>query len=480
MSELSANPADRASGEDSHRTKGLLRLTMACNERCPFCNVPQEAYQRLTPPWEETLAELEEFVASGAQTLTVSGGEPTLLRKRLVQVVQLARERGLPFVELQTNAVLITPAYAQELADAGLTSAFVSFLSHEPEHHDALAGLPGAFASCLSGIDALLDVGVRVTLNPVTARRTQGLVAAYVDFVAERLPRVRFISMSAVQPHGRADGQAEELLPDYAVLGQSLREARVRAAHHGIELINPYCGLPACVGWDDDPEHCVEAIEALGGGWKRTPGLNNEGNKAHGPACTRCALRTRCGGAWHAYWEVRRGAGIAPPVQLGTPWGRPVEGEQVLFAPGGVTVAQWKALESAPGPTTWVWTDHLGPGDAGRLVRSRVTDVAFETSSLDPDALREPLTVLRRVVSAGRQELPQLRLRTWIALRVDAATNPTAVVRFGSLIGRVRLDGLRILSDGPVWRAIADALRREHPHLDVEAIEPPLMPLGSE
>ena len=31
-----------AATEQSHRTKGLLRLTMACNEQCPFCNVPAE------------------------------------------------------------------------------------------------------------------------------------------------------------------------------------------------------------------------------------------------------------------------------------------------------------------------------------------------------------------------------------------------------------------------------------------------------
>lgn len=49
-------------------------------------------------------------------------------------------------MELQTNAVLVTPALAGELAAAGLTSAFVSLLSHLPGEHDALAGLRGAFA----------------------------------------------------------------------------------------------------------------------------------------------------------------------------------------------------------------------------------------------------------------------------------------------------------------------------------------------
>lgn len=479
MSEPSAAPVEGVPGEESHRTKGLLRLTMACNERCPFCNVPQEDYERLTPPEDETMAELDAFVASGAETLTISGGEPTLLRKRLVAVVASARARGMRFVELQTNAVLVTPAYANELAAAGVTSAFVSLLSHVPEHHDALAGLEGAFPKCLAGIDAMLDAGIRVTLNPVTARRTQALVADYVDFVAARLPRVRFVSMSAVQPHGRARAEADDLLPDYAVLGASIREARRRAAAHGIELVNPYCGLPACVGWDDDPAHCVEAFEAAGGGWRRTPGIDNTGNKSHGPACGRCALRTRCGGAWHTYWALRGGSGIVPPLRLGTPWGVAVDGEHVVRAPGGCSAEDWAALDAAAGPTTWLWTDRLVPGDAGRLVRSHVTDLAFETATLDPAALRDALGVLRRVVAAGRTELPQLRLHVWLGIRPGEASNPSAVARLGSLAAHIGVDGVRILSQAPRWRAVAEALRREHPALDVDAIEAPPTPPGA-
>ena len=226
-----------ASAEASDRTKGLLRLTMACNERCPFCNVPVEDYAVVTPSAEEIAAQLRAFLASGEKTLTISGGEPTLYRQRLVALIRQARA-GVPFVELQTNAVLIDESYAAELATAGLTSAFVSLLSDQAELHDALAGLAGAFERCLGGIDALLDAGVRVVLNPVTARTTQSRVADYVRFVAQRLPRVESVSLSAVQPHGRARTNLA-LLPDYAVLARSVREAREVARHAQIRLLNP-------------------------------------------------------------------------------------------------------------------------------------------------------------------------------------------------------------------------------------------------
>ena len=39
-----------AQAEESHLTKGLVRLTMVCNERCPFCNVPAEDFPAAPTP----------------------------------------------------------------------------------------------------------------------------------------------------------------------------------------------------------------------------------------------------------------------------------------------------------------------------------------------------------------------------------------------------------------------------------------------
>ncbi|MCP4805165.1 MAG: radical SAM protein [Proteobacteria bacterium] len=384
--------------EESHRAKGLVRLTMACNERCPFCNVPAEDFPSRPTPDDEIEAQLQEFVAAGEKTLTISGGEPTLLRARLVTLVQRAKELGLVHIEVQTNAVLLTPERAQELAEAGVTSAFVSLLSDVPELHDELAGLAGAFPRCLAGIDALLDAGIAVTLNPVFAAQTQGRVPAYVDFVAERLARVRHISLSAVQPHGRARDHLD-LLPDYAVLGPGIRAARQRAEQHGITLLNPYCGLPLCAGWDEDVEHSVEALDAATG-----PGLDNHGNKSHGAPCRSCAWRPRCGGAWHAYWTHRGGSGLAAPLEKTPPWTGPRLQDQ------GATRWQrmehrWDALESGVTDIALRWdpADRKTLARARRHLQSHATGITLGVdgpSDIDTLRLAEAIGVERVVLQA--------------------------------------------------------------------------------
>ena len=433
--------------EQTHRTKGLLRLTMACNEKCPFCNVPAEDYRRKTPPQEEIDRQLQRFFDENAGTLTISGGEPTLLRKRLLALVRTARAGGIPFVELQTNAVLIDDPYARALAEAGVTSAFVSLLSHIPEHHDALAGLDGAFEKCIAGIDAMLAHGVEVTLNPVLARRTEAHFADFVRFVVDRLPGVSTVSVSAVQPHGRA-GRGDnptELLPDYAVLAEQIPEARQVAAEAGLRMVNPYCGLPLCVGWQSDPDRCVEAFEARQGGWRPTPGIENRGDKRHGDPCTPCAWRTRCGGAWHAYWTTRGGSGIVPPATITPPWQSTQDTPHQAVFDLRTTLSEdtLAAVSSATQPTVWVWATTIPAALSDALLDSGCTDLAVD---LDPKGLASrratpatmaTLRVLHRILRAmNRPELPEnRRLRVHIRLLPAARADLAAAVAWARQLG---------------------------------------------
>ncbi|MBW2527271.1 MAG: radical SAM protein [Deltaproteobacteria bacterium] len=407
--------------EDHHRTKGLLRLTMACSERCTFCNVPVEQLGGPDPTEAELDQQLATFVDSGQRTLTISGGEPTLRKQALLELIARARSRGIEFVELQTTAARIDRELAAALARAGLTSAFVPLLSQEARIHDELMGRPGAFAEGLEGIDALIDAGVQVTLNVVLTRPTQSSVVPIVELVAERLTAVRSISLSAVQPHGRAATQLE-LLPDYAELGPEVRRAQLVAKRLGIELLNPYCGLPLCVGWEGDRERCVEALEAeqlRGRASASVPGLVNRGDKLQGAPCRTCAWRTRCGGAWRAYWTVRGGRGLCPIDRRVEPWEEgawTASAQTVVECSDMPTDAALESIGRAATPTVWLRCKRLEPGDGARLVAAGCTDLALH---LEASAWCEAAATqheLRSLAERNRSLPPQAVLRTLLVL----------------------------------------------------------------
>ncbi len=407
MANLDRSQPSEMNAEESHATKGLLRLTMACNEKCPFCNVPAEDYSTLSPPMDEVLNELQTFIDRGDQTLTISGGEPTLSRARLLTLVKTANEGGIRFIEVQTNATLINPKYAAELASRGVTSAFVSLLGHTADLHDHLAGLNGAFDKCLAGIDALLDAGIRVALNPVTAVTTQDHLDDYVAFVAARFPRIRSISLSAVQPHGRGANNVE-LMPDYSRLHASVQRAQAVAEANRIELLNPYCGLPLCVGWEENLGNSVEAIESLAP--HNPQGVDNHGNKRHGPACIDCGLRSRCGGAWHAYWDLRSGTGIEAPWEVSAPWDPEQAGQEVIDARGVSICDRLKATIKPQMPVRWVWVDGLETRDLASIRTAGVTHIGID---IDLGSVKAALKGLRRLQQTNQLVSPQRRIQIY-------------------------------------------------------------------
>ena len=414
--------------------------------------------------------QVDQWVEAGEQTLTISGGEPTLYRKKLIQLTERARKGGIRFIELQTNATLIDESFAQELAEAGVTSAFVSLLSDIPELHDELAGLSGAFDLCIRGIDALLAAGIRVALNPVTAEQTEARIDQFVTFVAERFPEIRSISLSAVQPHGRA-ARNLNLLPDYAVLSERVPVARSLAESANIELLNPYCGLPLCIGWKDDLEHCVEVFEAERGGFD-TPGLNNLGNKSQSTVCHRCALRTTCGGAWHAYWSIREGSGISPPQIIPFPWEKGSSAELISFSLHHANekgeIERPSNAPQASERNRWLWTPRLSRTAPSSVLRQRFTDIAIDTSPSAFLADRESLKVARQLAREVQGWQPQRRVRLWIAFRAESVDEMRVSERACQLAFALGASGVRLLGSSPALAGTVHAIHMQLPLADCE------------
>src|SRR5438067_2400980 len=116
------------------RTHTLL-VTRRCNQRCGFCDRVDATAEG--PPLALLLREIARARATGAQSLVITGGEPTL-RPDLLEIVRAARRSGIPDVTLATNATRLTLPAARALAEAGATAAVVSIVTTNPEHHRSL------------------------------------------------------------------------------------------------------------------------------------------------------------------------------------------------------------------------------------------------------------------------------------------------------------------------------------------------------
>jgi hypothetical protein len=269
-------------------TVGLVRTTFRCNQDCGVC-------------WQDRswrgveAAQIERWVedlrAAGAESLIVSGGEPTL-EHGLCALVERARQIGFRSVTLETNAIVLRSAgLAARLRDAGLTAAFVSLHSGEPHLSDAITRAPGTHAHTVRGIEALLAAGVSVGLNAVVADVALGSIGALPAFLARTFGASATPTLTLSYPVAPFDRSLlRTVLPEPTALRRALTQAVAEAAAVGVELrgLDGPCGPPLC------------AFVSDAGGPRRQPVPEPVGFRQHLPACAPCAVRVACFGVSRA------------------------------------------------------------------------------------------------------------------------------------------------------------------------------------
>ena len=85
-----------------HTCLGIIEVNSACNMDCPLCFA--EAGPGFSLTLEEVEAMLDDFVRTegNPEVVQFSGGEPTI-HPQIIDFVQAAKDRGIPFVMINTN-----------------------------------------------------------------------------------------------------------------------------------------------------------------------------------------------------------------------------------------------------------------------------------------------------------------------------------------------------------------------------------------
>ena len=168
-----------------------FEFTTGCDHRCGHCynvwNVSPggggqsagAAYPRgaldTEAQWAMMAKALDE---TGAQHVTVTGGEP-LLRRDAVDLIErlCARVRT---VQLITNGSHVTPEIATRFARAGLRSVQLTLLSADRETHDRLKGAVCFDDTVRAALD-LREAGVPVQCCFVAMRENAGALAGVME-----------------------------------------------------------------------------------------------------------------------------------------------------------------------------------------------------------------------------------------------------------------------------------------------------------
>mgnify|MGYP000521585017 CR=1 FL=1 len=220
-----------------------VALTYTCNIKCRFCYgdcTPKKGQEQLDTKGFKKILDIIRYEAE-VPSVSFTGGEPTAY-KDLTELIKYASKQNKMRVNLITNATLVKPAKARELARAGLSSAQVSIESAYADEHDAITGVPGSHEASVAGFKALKEAGVHVHPHFTICRMNKDRLTDYPAF-CKSIGAERF-SANLVIPAGRGDD--DDLTVSYTEAGDIVRRLKAEASRQGIKFMW-YSPTPVCL-----------------------------------------------------------------------------------------------------------------------------------------------------------------------------------------------------------------------------------------
>lgn len=188
----------------------IWETTRACQLACRHCRA--EAIDRRDPrelSTAEGVALVESVAAMGAPVMVLTGGDP-LAREDLETFIAAGKRVGLRMATIPAATPRCTRARIASLAAAGADQLAYSIDMPDAAGHDALRGVPGAFARALEAAQWTREAGVALQVNTVIGPWNFRQLDAMVDLV--RSLGISFWEVFFLVPTGRGR-ELEELGP---------------------------------------------------------------------------------------------------------------------------------------------------------------------------------------------------------------------------------------------------------------------------
>lgn len=224
----------------------LFFMTDRCNSLCLMCSQPPKD---IDDTWhvEENLR-LIDLVDPGEEQLGVSGGEPTLYREGLLQILSKSRaelpEKSLHL--LSNGRLLQDKSWVSDLRriDHPQLTWGIPLYADNARDHDHVVQAPGAFSETMQGIYNLARANQRIEIRVVLSQLTTPRLPELAHFIFRNMPFVEHVALMGIESMGLAKKHYEELWIDPADYQEELSQAAHFLDARGVS-VSVY-NLPLC------------------------------------------------------------------------------------------------------------------------------------------------------------------------------------------------------------------------------------------
>ena len=215
--------------EEKAESSALVYVTNQCNSNCIMCPDSVKLRTRPNEVTRENLLEKIGEINPEAEHVDITGGEPTLLKEQLPELIE-AVFRQAP------DAEVLMLSNGRSFAAGGYTEQFSAFAHRRlkieiPIHgdcaelHDRIAGCPESFVQTRAGIHHLLEAGVEVGIRIVVSRLNYSRLNELIRFISREFPEIRYVNLMGMEVLGNAWKNREQVWIEFDEVKDSLQQA---------------------------------------------------------------------------------------------------------------------------------------------------------------------------------------------------------------------------------------------------------------
>lgn len=261
-----------------------ILITNRCNSNCIMCPTAESVRRKNENYNANELINIVKHFPSDAVHITITGGEPFLIKNEMFILLEFLKENFL-----NTDFLLLTNGRAfcsKEYTDLFFKTAPENLTLGIPLHgsteqvHDRITQSPGSFMQTFSGLKHLSALGAKIELRIVISKLNSEYIYEIAELIAANFKNVFCVKFIGLEMTGNAAKNKDLVWIDYPTAFSKSRAAIDLLVKSGIDV--GIYNFPLCAVDKNYWNICEKSI--------------SDYKIRFSPLCENCAVKDACGG----------------------------------------------------------------------------------------------------------------------------------------------------------------------------------------
>ena len=239
-----------------------MAISYKCNQRCLYCPCSKEDYLKPFIPVETLKHLVDEMIdRQGADTIVLSGGEPTI-HPDFLDFLNFLGKKNVAISILSNGEHFFNEDFFEsfcQVASKNQVTVTTTLHSHKEEQHENANQKKGSFLRTIQGLLNLINSGYRVIIKHCITRENHRDLLDFYKFVNSTFPESANMQFCSIDYCGMEDdrsiiNQEKITFPEIKTYLEPMFDAYLEDKNKGSQRVVYCINMPLCAAdpyyWD--------------------------------------------------------------------------------------------------------------------------------------------------------------------------------------------------------------------------------------